>query len=98
MKITLPALAAAALAVWFLLPKRTQRAIAPKAAPVAWDGDALNTGEELQRTHAMGVNEGIGRSIRQSDQERLYSLGTEPGADPESDRIVPGLPDYLRGG
>jgi hypothetical protein len=100
MKISLPALAGVAVAAWFLLPKRTQRGGQPIESPrepADWDGAARNAEERLQRTYAPGFTEGIGRSIRQSDHEQLSALDARPAAESEPDRLVPGLPDDLRG-
>src|SRR5262245_2153590 len=81
MKINLPAFAAVAVVTWFFLPRRPQRA----------NADCETTPEPAD----FEVNEGIGRSIRQSDNEQLYTLGTRPGVDPECNGIVPGLRDDL---
>jgi hypothetical protein len=89
---------AAALAGWFVLSQKRQRSrFDARGRSLAEVDASLNAGERLQRTHAGGLFANAGNSVVDGDDnsDRLAVLGGEP---PRSDRIIPGLPDYLRGG
>jgi hypothetical protein len=94
MRIAPIVLLATAVAGWFLFSRNRFPRVGARMHSFADAGASLNPGERLRQTHSAGV---LPSSVVDSDKDsdRLAVLG---GETPRSDRIIPGLPDYLRGG